>query len=118
MRSATAAAEPEDEPPGVWRVFQGLRVGPGCRYPSSVVTVLPMNAQPASRMMATEPPSRVAGLGSWKSVPIIVGRLRTSMISFTPTGMEGPLPWRDRASTSSITRSLRLVQARISGSRC
>src|SRR5690606_843218 len=29
MPAATAAAEPLEEPPGVWSSFQGLRVGPG-----------------------------------------------------------------------------------------
>ena len=31
MRAATAAAEPEDEPPGVCAGFHGLRVGPGSK---------------------------------------------------------------------------------------
>ena len=29
--AATPAAEPLLDPPGVWRVFQGLRVGPGSK---------------------------------------------------------------------------------------
>jgi hypothetical protein len=29
MPAATAAAEPEDDPPGVCSAFQGLTVGPG-----------------------------------------------------------------------------------------
>ena len=40
-RAATAAAEPDDEPPGVCAAFHGLRVGPGCMNANSVVTVLP-----------------------------------------------------------------------------
>ena len=41
MKSATAAAEPLDEPAGVRARSCGLRVGPGCRLANSVVTVLP-----------------------------------------------------------------------------
>ena len=39
--AATAAAEPDDEPPGVCAPFHGLRVLPGCMNANSVVTVLP-----------------------------------------------------------------------------
>ena len=39
--AATAAADPDDEPPGVCRAFHGLRVLPGWKYANSVVTVLP-----------------------------------------------------------------------------
>src|ERR1700749_4870126 len=39
MPLPVAAAEPEDEPPGVRRVSQGLRVGPGGAVANSVVTV-------------------------------------------------------------------------------
>src|SRR3569833_3033938 len=34
--AATAAAEPDDEPPGVCSGFQGLTVGPGWRQANSV----------------------------------------------------------------------------------
>ncbi len=44
MKSATAAAEPLDEPPGVRLRSCGLRVGPGCRLANSVVTVLPSSS--------------------------------------------------------------------------
>src|SRR5258707_12165053 len=43
MPAATAAAEPLEEPPGVWPGWCGLRVLPGVRVANSVVTVLPMN---------------------------------------------------------------------------
>ena len=39
--AATAAAEPDDEPPGVCRAFHGFFVLPGWKYANSVVTVLP-----------------------------------------------------------------------------
>src|SRR5437899_3106528 len=48
--AATAAAEPLEEPPGVWPALCGLRVFPGVRGANSVVTVLPMmTARPAQR---------------------------------------------------------------------
>src|SRR3979490_2986315 len=56
MPSATAAAEPLDEPPGVWAGLCGLAVGPGWRLANSVVTVLPSRMPPAAR-------GRLAGPG-------------------------------------------------------
>src|ERR1700686_5282622 len=47
MPAATAAAEPEEDPPGVWAGLRGLRVAAGCRLASSVVTVLPRMRPPA-----------------------------------------------------------------------
>jgi hypothetical protein len=40
MRDATATHEPLLEPPGVWAVFQGLRLGDGSEVANSVVTAL------------------------------------------------------------------------------
>ena len=54
MKSATPAAEPLEEPPGVWPGSCGLRVGPGWRMANSVVTVLPMTTPPASRVCTTQ----------------------------------------------------------------
>ena len=53
MREATAAAEPEEEPPGVRVGSNGLVVAPGCEPPSSAVTVLPSTTAPASRSAQT-----------------------------------------------------------------
>src|SRR5690606_8240030 len=53
MPAATAAAEPEDEPPGVRLGSCGLRVGPGAMYASSAVTVLPRITAPACFKRAT-----------------------------------------------------------------
>src|SRR5512144_2122907 len=39
--AATAAADPDDEPPGVCAAFHGFLVLPGCMNANSVVTVLP-----------------------------------------------------------------------------
>ena len=60
--AATAAAEPEDEPPGVRRASNGLVVGPGCAMPNSAVTVLPMMMAPASRKARTMMLSRFGKL--------------------------------------------------------
>src|SRR5450432_2651288 len=51
--AATAAAEPDDEPPGVCREFHGLTVGPGCRQANSVDTVLPKIVAPRLRSRST-----------------------------------------------------------------
>src|SRR6266700_2818192 len=48
MPSATAAAEPLDEPPGVHARSCGLRVPPGWTNANSVVTVLPRMIAPAA----------------------------------------------------------------------
>lgn len=52
--AATAAAEPEEEPPGVRVASCGLRVGPGWILANSVVTVLPSTTAPALRISATQ----------------------------------------------------------------
>src|SRR5262249_10821238 len=49
MKSATAAAEPLDEPPGEGIGLCGLPGGPGWRLANSVVTVLPRRIAPAAR---------------------------------------------------------------------
>ncbi len=48
MKSATAAAEPLDEPPGVKAGSCGFAVGLGWRLANSVVTILPMRMPPAA----------------------------------------------------------------------
>ncbi len=65
--AATAAAAPPLEPPGVWSVFQGLRVAPcrgvsvKCHWPTSGAWVLPITIAPASRRRRTASASRAAG---------------------------------------------------------
>lgn len=59
--AATAAAEPDEEPPGVRVRSRGLRVSAGTKVASSVVTVLTTMKVPASRMRATTMKSRAAG---------------------------------------------------------
>jgi hypothetical protein len=54
MRAPTAAAEPEDDPPGVCAVFHGLPVGLGSIRAKVVVVTLPRITAPAARRRATE----------------------------------------------------------------
>ena len=54
MKSATAAAEPLDEPPGVREGSCGFRVSPGVIPANSAVTVLPRTTAPAARINATQ----------------------------------------------------------------
>ncbi len=53
MPAATAAAEPDDEPPGVCAGLRGLRVLAGSTNANGVVTVLPIRMPPARRTIAT-----------------------------------------------------------------
>src|SRR5690242_17016981 len=53
IAAATAAAEPDEDPPGVRSGSCGLRVALGWKYANSVVTVLPMITAPAARNRAT-----------------------------------------------------------------
>ena len=64
IRAATAAAEPDEEPPGVRAGSKGFVVGPGMRAASSVVTVLPSTTAPASRSAHTAALSRFGKLPS------------------------------------------------------
>ena len=58
----TAAAEPDDDPPGVRDGSWGLVVGPGWNPANSVVTVLPSTTAPASRSRATQVASALGWL--------------------------------------------------------
>ena len=51
--AATAAAEPDEDPPGVCSGLTGLRVRDGMWVASSVVTVLPRMTAPARRKAVT-----------------------------------------------------------------
>ena len=64
MQSATAAAEPLEEPPGVRERSSGLRVSRGTKVANSAVTVLPMIVPPARRVSATQAASL---RGRWPS---------------------------------------------------
>src|SRR5690242_16039656 len=85
-KSATAAAEPDDDPPGVRAGSCGLRVRPGSTKAYSVVTVLPTTIAPAasSRRTAFAVADATHPLSSGELHP--VGHPATSMTSFTPIG--------------------------------
>ena len=87
MPAPTAAAEPEEEPPGVRAGSNGLVVGPGCEPPSSAVTVLARMIAPASRSAQTAALSRLGKLPRKASQPISVGMSRVSSRSLMATGM-------------------------------
>src|SRR6516165_4623611 len=85
--TATAAAEPLDEPPGVCAVFHGLRVPRGSEAANSVVTVLPTITAPASRSARTLAASFSERQPKNSGEPIWVGISKVSMTSLMPIGM-------------------------------
>ena len=86
MLAATAAAEPLEEPPGVWPGWCGLRVLPGVRVANSVVTVLPMTIAPAARSRSVTAASRDGVRPACSTDPFSVGMSAVSMMSLRPTG--------------------------------
>src|SRR5687768_14371269 len=82
----TAAAEPDDEPPGVCSGLCGLRVLFGLTLASSVVTVLPITMPPAALIWATHE----ASVSGWYPLkigdPFWVGKSAVLMMSLMPTG--------------------------------
>src|SRR5439155_236660 len=118
----TAAAEPIDDPPGVRSGSHGLRVGPGVRYASSAVMVLPRTIAPADSAARTTAAlfSGTRPLNS--ALPFSVGRPAVSKMSFTPMGMPSRrptgAPLRRRSSDAVASRlardSRRVVGSRIS----
>src|SRR6266481_1322263 len=87
MPVATAAAEPLDEPPGVWARFHGFRVTGGSKLAYCVVTVLPRKIAPACRNWRTTSASWRAMLLAHSFEPAAVGQSKTSKMSLTPSGM-------------------------------
>ena len=71
--AATAAAEPLDDPPGVWSGFQGLRVFPGKRKAHSVVTVFPRTKPPCASISSITRADRVGTWPAKAGEPISVG---------------------------------------------
>ncbi len=122
--TATAAAEPLLEPPGVRAVSHGLHVSRGSVAANSVVTVLPTMTAPASRNAATLAPSRSLRNPANSGEPFWVGISMVSMMSLTPIGMpsigESGLPERQRSVDSSAAvraaARLRVTNAPIVGS--
>ena len=126
MLAPTAAAEPEDEPPGVRALSNGLVVGPGCEPPSSAVTVLARMTAPAWRSAQTPALSRLGKLPFIAAQPISVGMSLVSSRSLMPTGMpsigDSGWPAFQRAALASAAArapaSLSAVSAFTTGSRC
>ena len=88
MRAATAAADPDDEPPGVRVRSHGFQVGPGSAIVSSVVTVFPTMTAPPRRSASTCAASTAAAGASSKYAQFArVGKPRTSKQSLIATGM-------------------------------
>ena len=110
MRAATAAADPDDDPPGVRETFQGLTVGAGSAYANSVVWSLPRTTAPAARSRATLTASTSGTTSTTPQLPARVGSPATWKISLMPTGTpwSGPRkpPWR-----ASWSRSVAVAMA-------
>ena len=110
MRAATAAAEPAEDPPGVWPAFHGFFVGAGSRYANWVVWVLPRTMAPAARASSMHAASRVGRLCANVPAPARVGMPATWKMSFTPIGT----PWsgpRRRAPFASLSSCRAAVSA-------
>src|SRR5215469_10761425 len=90
--AANPEPEPEDEPPGWWSVFQGLRAGGhgrsklGPPIANSCVASLPSTIAPAPRRRDTHTASAAATLSISTFEWHVVGRPATSMMSLMPTG--------------------------------
>ena len=92
MLSQTAAAEPEDEPPGVHSRSCGFLVLPGPESANSVVTHLPIITAPASLNNLTRWASSFGFLFSQILEPFSVGISLVSIMSLIPIGRPFNLP--------------------------
>src|SRR6266545_1117936 len=114
MPTATAAAEPLLEPPGVRSRSHGLRVPRGNVEANSLVTVLPTMTAPASRSATTLAASRSDRKPANSGEPFSVGMSIVSMMSLMPNGMpsigDSGRPSRRRcvAASAAARASLRL----------
>src|SRR5262249_45253053 len=86
IRAATAAAEPDEEPPGGRARSDGLGVGPGGGPASSAGPVLPTTTAPACRSAHTAALSRFGKLSRYAAQPIWVGMSFVSSRSLMPMG--------------------------------
>ncbi len=99
MPAATAAAEPDEEPPGVCARLCGLRVRAGVSSASSVVTVLPRITAPAARSDATQAASVLGRRPAKMGLPFSVGRSAVSKMSLMPTGT----PWSGPVASPALS---------------
>src|SRR5205807_5523063 len=100
--AATAAAEPPEEPPGVWPSLHGLRVTPNepsviGHCPSSGVVVLPTITAPAAFSRRTTSPSSVLA-SKYPSQPNGVVSPARSVSSLIATGTPSSGPCLPSAS--------------------
>ena len=87
MPAATAAAEPELDPPGVCARLWGLRAGEGSKKANSVVCTLPRMTAPCALSASTISASLLAGGAEARERLLArVGRPSTSMMSLIATG--------------------------------
>src|SRR3954452_9720879 len=90
--AATPGPAPDDDPPGCWPGFHGLRAGGhgrsklGPPIANSCVESLPTTIAPAARSLLTQTASEVAMLSCSTFEWQVVGRPATSMMSLMPTG--------------------------------
>ena len=111
--AASPAPEPEEEPPGWWSVFHGLRAGGNGRsklgppMANSWVDSLPITMAPAWRSLPTTTASAAAILSTRIFEWLVVGRPATSMMSLIPTGTpcSGPR-MRPAAISASALRAM------------
>jgi hypothetical protein len=90
---ATAAADPDDDPPGVWLSRCGFLVGAESKYANDVVWVFPAISAPLSRSSLTSPESSCAGPASANNRdPCLVGIPATSKMSLIPIGIFVSVP--------------------------
>ncbi len=99
-RAATAAADPDDDPPGVCAADHGLRVGAGSLKANCVVWVFPTMTAPAARSRATAGASAPGVRCANDGAPARVGSPATSMMSLIPTGTPWSAPTGRPAATS------------------
>ncbi len=102
MPAATAAAEPEDEPPGVCARSSGLRVGEPSRDANSAVTVLPTTSPPARR---DEHDHRGVGIGA------VAGVNRAAVGGRKVGGIEDVLDADRQSGERTLRKSGRLGRA-------
>ena len=85
--SATAAADPDEEPPGVHSRLFGFFVFPGADRANSVVTHLPNIMISFSRNNFTRWASSLGFLPTQVFEPFSVGKSLVSIMSFIPIGI-------------------------------
>ncbi len=98
MPSASATADPPEEPADVFVGSNGLPVGPYTRLvvlepaPNSGVLVLAKMTPPALRTLATLYSSAAGTLSLYSSEPMVVRSPAVACRSFTPTGSPASRP--------------------------